>query len=151
MLAEDLDSGTGGLQERRVDRAIRQRDVAIHRRDQPNDRRRAELVAIAAQRLERAIAHERRRQRRLAMVDVTDGADVDVRFSALELFFQHDGSLQEIRLRRPRPSRPVEYRNRKRKSPLRQDRRGLSGVLAARLFAAQTLGTILPSRRGQAF
>jgi NADH dehydrogenase len=36
------------------------------------------------------------------------------------------------------------------KSPLRQDRRGLSGVLAAS-SGAQTLGTTLPSRVGQAF
>jgi hypothetical protein len=32
---------------------------------------------------------DRRRQRRLAMVDVTDGADVDVRLLALEFFFGH--------------------------------------------------------------
>ncbi len=37
----------------------------------------------------------------------------------------------------------------KRKSPLRRDRRGLSGVLAA-LDGSQTSGTTLPSRLGQA-
>jgi hypothetical protein len=33
---------------------------------------------------------DRRRQRGLAMVDVTDGPDVDVRLVANELFFAHD-------------------------------------------------------------
>ena len=32
---------------------------------------------------------ERRRQRRLAVVDVADGADVDVRFGTIELLFRH--------------------------------------------------------------
>ncbi len=48
-------------QERLIDRAHRQRDVTIHLRDQLHDRRHAELVAIAVQRLERATAHDRRR------------------------------------------------------------------------------------------
>jgi hypothetical protein len=36
---------------------------------------------------------ERRRQCRFAMVYVTNGSDVEVRFGSLELLFQHDGNL----------------------------------------------------------
>ena len=37
---------------------------------------------------------QRRGQRGLAVVDVADGADVDVRFGPIEFFFRHDSSLR---------------------------------------------------------
>ncbi len=47
----------------------------------------------ARQTLRRQDPRDRRRQRRLAVIDVTDRADVDVRLRTLELFLAHDLSL----------------------------------------------------------
>ena len=43
--------------------------------------------------LERQVLGDRSRQRRLPVVDVTDGTDVDVRLGALELLLGHRGLL----------------------------------------------------------
>ena len=56
-----------------------------------------------------AVQHlrDRRRQRRLAVVDVTDGADVDVRLSPLELRLGHCGPPRTYRVTRHGECGPV--------------------------------------------
>jgi hypothetical protein len=78
---------------------------------------------------------ERRRQRRFAMVYVTDGADVEVRFVSLELLFLNDGNLL--------------WALGKRKKPPPAEPKGAFGCSRSPLTGAQTLGNTLPSRLGQ--
>ena len=50
---------------------------------------------------------DRSRQRRLAVVDVTNGADVDVRLGPLELCLRHCGPPQDFIVLRRRPGQDV--------------------------------------------
>ena len=89
-------------------------------------------------------------QRGLAMVDVTDGADVDVRFAALELHL-HVNLLQSVHFDTAGGQNghlPHEKAAGKEKAPFGRTEGGF--VCSRSLMVAQTLGTTLPSRCGQA-